>query len=94
MVVVAQDHKLATVNATVVILEGMKYFIFSFPGNGNNSKHGVNFHHSIRNASRVRRKVGIGSITIGKECLNSRLAGSANESRCIKIFMSYILLIS
>ena len=38
-------------------LENMKYSIFSFPRSGVEIKRGVEFRHSIHNASRIRRKV-------------------------------------
>ena len=47
-----QEHKLATVNVTVVDsipTEGMKCFIFSFPRSGNESKRSVNLRNSTDN---------------------------------------------
>ena len=43
----AQGHKRATVNATGC----------EFSRSGNEAKRGVEFYHSTRNASRIRRKV-------------------------------------
>ena len=39
---------------------------FSFRLSGNEAKRGVEFHHSIRNASRIRRNIGNGNVlTLG-----------------------------
>ena len=45
------------------LLEEMKYlfkFIFPFPRSGVQAKRSVEFRHSTRNASKIRRKVGNG----------------------------------
>ena len=54
----------------------IKYFIFSFPRSTNEAKRGVKFCHSTRNVSRIRCKVGNGSVLMGTGYLNIRLPGS------------------
>ena len=53
----------------------INYLIFWFLLSDNKANCGVNIRHSTRNASRIRRKVGNGSVLIGKECLNNRFPG-------------------
>ena len=66
MPVVAQGHKVWLQNRLVVgaiPLQEIKYlstFIFSFRRSGVEAESGVEFRHSIHNASRTRRKVGNG----------------------------------
>ena len=45
----------------------MKYLVFSFPRSGNGVKRGVEFRHSIRNVSIIRRKVENESALMGTE---------------------------
>ena len=49
----------------VLLFWEMKYLPYSF------NKRGVKFRHSIRNSSRIRRKVEDRSVLMGTECLNT-----------------------
>ena len=54
-----------TVNVTIVSsipIRGVKYLICSFPRSVNETKRGAEFHHSTRNAPRIRRKARNGSV--------------------------------
>ena len=51
------------------LFEEMKYLIFPFRRSGNEAKRGVEFRHITRYASRIRQKVGKGSILVGTEGL-------------------------
>ena len=72
-------------------LEEMKYllkFIFPFLRSGVEAKRGVEYSHSTRNASRIRQKVGNGSVlTLGFLCLPSCVRDTAWSwfNRYIKI---------
>ena len=73
--VVAQGHKRAIISATVVGLIPLmetKYLIFSFLHCSNEARRVSKCYHLTRNASRIRPKVGNGSVLMGTECLNLR----------------------
>ena len=72
-------------NGIVFLTAGDEDFLFLFilTGCSNEAKRGVGFHHSTRNASRVRQKEGNGSVLMRSECPNTRFPGSL----CLSYFV-------
>ena len=69
-----QEHKRATINATVVVsipTRGNKIFNFFISSHCHDTWHGVEFHHSTHIVSRMQRRVGNEIVLNGEKSVST-----------------------